>query len=64
MTLAFWQKKFADNIDRDRRNRKLLHELDWRVAVIWECETWDNNTLPKKLETIVRKDNLKASNKS
>src|SRR5438128_2640409 len=57
---AFWRKKFADNTDRDRKNRKLLHKLDWRVAVVWECETRDKNTLPKKLKTIVRNANLKA----
>jgi DNA mismatch endonuclease, patch repair protein len=33
----FWQAKFADNIARDVRNRALLLEMGWRVAVVWEC---------------------------
>lgn len=34
---AFWQAKFADNAERDRRNVVALLEQGWRVAVIWEC---------------------------
>jgi DNA mismatch endonuclease (patch repair protein) len=34
----FWQKKLSENSDRDLRNKAQLHELGWRVFVIWECE--------------------------
>lgn len=33
----FWQEKFAANIARDNKNRKLLLEMGWRVAIVWEC---------------------------
>lgn len=33
----FWQKKFAGNVARDRRNRDLLLSTGWRVAIVWEC---------------------------
>lgn len=33
----FWQAKFGENIDRDRRNVRALLESGWRVAVVWEC---------------------------
>jgi len=33
----FWQRKFLDNVDRDRRHVEALHALGWRVAVVWEC---------------------------
>ena len=35
----YWNRKFRDNIERDRRNRKKLEEDGWKVLVIWECET-------------------------
>ena len=33
----FWQKKFRDNIERDRRHMDMLRTLGWRTAVVWEC---------------------------
>lgn len=32
-----WQKKFSENIARDKRAIKTLVEAGWRVVVIWEC---------------------------
>lgn len=34
----FWQKKFAENTARDRRNIDQLQLAGWRVLVVWECE--------------------------
>ncbi len=34
----FWQKKFDGNVARDRRVKKELEQLQWRVLVLWECE--------------------------
>ncbi len=36
-----WKKKFQDNKLRDQRVLEWLVEKDWRIAVIWECETRD-----------------------
>ena len=33
----FWREKFEQNMERDRRNIDTLHELGWRVALVWEC---------------------------
>lgn len=33
----FWQSKFRENVERDRRNQRHLLESGWRVAVVWEC---------------------------
>lgn len=38
-----WEKKFADNVARDERNRTALEELGWKVIVIWECEIKDGS---------------------
>lgn len=34
---AFWKRKFADNVRRDRRNAVLLRALGWSVFTVWEC---------------------------
>lgn len=35
--MEFWQSKFRDNIDRDKRHCDALLALGWRVATVWEC---------------------------
>jgi len=35
---AFWRKKFDANVARDRRNRRDLRRLGWRVITVWACE--------------------------
>lgn len=42
----FWTGKFSANVERDRRKAHELQENGWRVAVIWECETRDQQALP------------------
>lgn len=34
---AFWEEKFRNNVERDRRNIRGLRAEGWRVAVVWEC---------------------------
>ncbi len=34
----FWAKKFAGNVERDRRKERALQELGWVVEVIWACQ--------------------------
>lgn len=33
----FWEKKFAANVRRDHAALDRLHDLGWRVAIVWEC---------------------------
>lgn len=40
----FWQTKRLGNVDRDRRNLKILRSSGWQVLVVWECHT---RNLPK-----------------
>jgi DNA mismatch endonuclease (patch repair protein) len=37
--VEFWENKIAGNRERDRRNRRRLAKMGWRLLVIWECET-------------------------
>ena len=48
--VAFWTEKFAQNVARDRCNEEALRNLGWRVLVIWECETRDEETIRRYLE--------------
>jgi DNA mismatch endonuclease, patch repair protein len=35
----FWNRKFKENVARDRRNIAALRRAGWRVKVVWECKT-------------------------
>lgn len=47
---GFWNKKLDRNIERDKRFRRMLRSLDWKVLVVWQCETRKPEKLLGKLE--------------
>ena len=47
--IQFWTKKFEENVARDARNEVALHDLGWRVVVIWECQTRDQGAVRARL---------------
>ena len=47
--IDFWQKKFDDNVARDKRNQRDLKKLGWHVATVWECETKSGEELERKI---------------
>jgi DNA mismatch endonuclease (patch repair protein) len=46
---AFWRRKFAANVARDRRNLRRLRRAGWRVLTVWECQTRDVPRLTERL---------------
>lgn len=46
----FWKKKFEENRDRDRKNRRALRRRGWDVLVVWECQTGDPDKLLDRLQ--------------
>ena len=52
--VRFWEDKFEGNVVRDRRNEEDLHELGWRVMVIWECETRDREAVAERIVGFLR----------
>lgn len=52
--VAFWQEKFAVNVERDRKAIRALRRLGWRVGVIWECETEHADALCEHLGALIR----------
>lgn len=53
--LSFWNEKFAGTIERDKRHTTELEEMGWRVVVIWECETKDEERLRARISRIFLK---------
>jgi len=47
--VAFWEKKFRENRERDRAAVTALEQAGWDVAVVWECETEDADVLTGRL---------------
>lgn len=50
---AFWAEKIGGNVTRDAASIKALRADDWRVLVIWECETKNMETLARRLATFL-----------
>lgn len=47
--MTFWTAKFEKNVARDRRSVEALRKLGWRVLVIWECETQQEEAVRRRL---------------
>lgn len=57
----FWQKKFEENQQRDRRARQLLRKLNWRVVVVWECETKHIKTLSRRIKRLLDRNQISTT---
>ncbi|WP_268995510.1 very short patch repair endonuclease [Microvirga roseola] len=49
----WWLHKFQTNVDRDNRAIAALLEKGWKVFVIWECETKNQEILDKVVRNIL-----------
>jgi DNA mismatch endonuclease, patch repair protein len=52
--IEFWTRKFKSNVARDKRVRGELEAMGWRVAIIWECEAADPDSLKEELKELLR----------
>lgn len=50
--IGFWEKKFKENMLRDQHNTRSLSAKGWKVEVIWECQTKDEDVLRERLKSI------------
>ncbi|WP_449230877.1 very short patch repair endonuclease [Azospirillum doebereinerae] len=50
----FWADKFEKNVERDARNERMLRDLGWHVATVWECETRNVEKLHERLTLAVK----------
>ena len=49
----FWEKKIKDNVERDKRNTKLLEQNEWKVITLWQCELNTERKRQARLNTLV-----------
>lgn len=52
--IEFWQKKFDENVERDRKVQKKLEDMGWKIIIIWECELKDLDTLADRIDNYFR----------
>ena len=45
----FWRSKLVGNAKRDRKVMSALEATNWKVLVVWECETKDRYVLRERL---------------
>ncbi|HFE9266115.1 very short patch repair endonuclease [Raoultella ornithinolytica] len=49
----YWSAKLGKNRTRDSLNLSKLHEMGWRVLVVWECELKETDILLGKLKSFL-----------
>lgn len=49
----YWVAKLQRNKDRDRRTRRALSRLGWKVLTVWECQTTDGVALAERLRAFL-----------
>jgi len=52
--VKFWEEKFRNNVERDRKVIHALEQLGWQVHVIWECQTKDVENLALRIAKLFR----------
>lgn len=50
----YWMPKIQRNIERDRRNMRLLRKLKWNIIVVWECQL-AGKRLQKTIDSLIKK---------
>lgn len=61
--VAFWKRKFRDNVRRDQLALARLKEAGWRTLVIWECALKIDSlrtSMPDVLRRAVTSDKLET----
>lgn len=53
--ISFWQNKFGQNIERDRKNIAELEALGWSVGIIWECSVRSSSFKREPLLSLIKK---------
>lgn len=54
--IEFWKQKFANNVERDLRNRVALEKAGWNVIIVWECETKTDEQIKNALISLLARE--------
>jgi DNA mismatch endonuclease, patch repair protein len=46
---SYWNRKLDRNVERDKKNLRLLRRQGWRVLIVWECELKNPERLQHRL---------------
>ena len=49
--IEYWEKKLADNLERDERKTRELEKLGYRILIVWQCQLKPNIKI-ETLETL------------
>jgi len=49
----YWKPKLERNVAKQKADIKALRKDNWKVGIVWECETRDGDKLKKKLQKIL-----------
>ncbi len=52
--IEFWEIKFQQNIERDKKKEQLLVEAGWKVLTVWECETKTEEQIAYALNPLLK----------
>lgn len=56
--VKFWTEKLGKNVIRDKKHKKNLKSLGWKVIYVWECELKNfeaiEKNLPKKIKSAIK----------
>ncbi|MDE2060618.1 MAG: DNA mismatch endonuclease Vsr [candidate division NC10 bacterium] len=47
--IEFWQRKFDDNVARDKQALKSLRKRGWRILLAWECQLSNKKALANRV---------------
>jgi len=51
--IQYWQNKLERNVEKQKEDIKLLEKDGWKVYIIWECETKNENNLIREFQKIL-----------
>jgi DNA mismatch endonuclease, patch repair protein len=51
--VTFWERKFSQNMKRDRRAVQDLRTLGWKVLTVWECQVKSPSALAKRMRNVL-----------
>jgi DNA mismatch endonuclease (patch repair protein) len=54
--IVFWTHKFRVNMERDRRTKRELQKLGYRVLIVWQCELKQPEKLSKRVSRFLEAD--------
>lgn len=52
--VAYWQAKLDRNVKRDKMQLRSLRTKNWKVLIIWECQTKDVRKLRERLQRFLQ----------